>query len=524
MSEPQATPAQTKQPKELLMLFFAEMWERFSFYGMRALLTLYLTLELFRGLQDGEAKAIGIYAAYGALVYTTPFLGGIIADRWLGFKKSVLLGAILMAIGHFVMAIENELFLYLALSFLIIGNGFFKPNISNMVGGLYEENDPRRDGGFTIFYMGINLGAMLAPLTCGYIGETFGWFWGFGLAGVGMIFGYVVFARGKSRLGENGDPPNPERLEEKVGPLSIEHLIYVLAFLSVGLIALLVANYEMTAYILTPFVIAVLVLIFVTALRSDKVVRERLFVILILLFFTTLFWAFFEQAGSSMTLFTERNVDRGAIPASLFQAVNPFFIIVLAPLFSMLWIKLSTLGKDPNPPLKFALGIAQLGLGFLVMNWALGYASLGEVTTSEDVQRAAVTVPLIFLLLGYFFHTTGELCLSPVGLSMVTKLSPKKISGMIMGAWFLSSALAHTAGGFIAQLTSLPEGGEPGQIAIESGLLSEVGDLTPEVLASYDQLATYGEVFGQLGYIACGAALLLLIISPLLKRWMHGVK
>ena len=513
-----------KQPRELMMLFFAEMWERFSFYGMRALLTLYLTLELFKDLANGEAKAIGIYAAYGALVYTTPFLGGVIADRWLGFKRSVMLGAFLMMVGHFAMAIENELFLYIALSFLIIGNGFFKPNISNMVGGLYRENDPRRDGGFTIFYMGINLGAMLAPLVCGYIGETYGWFYGFTIAGVGMGLGMLVFGRGQDRLGENGDPPSAEALSKKTAGLSLEWWIYILSILGVGLVGLLVWKYEWTAYVLTPFVVLVMGYILVEAFRSEKVIRERLFVILVLLVFTTLFWAFFEQAGSSMTLFTQRNVDRGPVQASLFQAVNPFFIILLAPLFSKLWIKLGTMGKDPNPPLKFALGILQLGVGFLILNWSLNFASVGQVTGSEGEVSQAVVVPLAFLLIGYLLHTTGELCLSPVGLSMVTKLAPKKIGGMIMGAWFLSSALAHTAGGLIAQMTSVPEGDNPGQIAIESGLISEVGDLSAELLTSYDQLATYGSVFGQLGWIALGASLLLLVLSPLLTRWMHGVK
>lgn len=529
MSEANAQPANLKQPRELMMLFFAEMWERFSFYGMRALLTLYLTTELFKDLANGDDAAIGVYAAYGALVYTTPFVGGIIADKLLGFKKSVLLGALLMAVGHFVMAIENELFLYIALSFLIVGNGFFKPNISSMVGGLYEENDPRRDGGFTIFYVGINLGAMLAPLTCGYLGETYGWFWGFGLAGVGMLLGYIVFGRGQANLKDNGDPPNPELLKKKVAGLSVENLTYVLSFVAVAAFTALIWQYELVAYVLTPFVIGVLLFIFVVALRSEKVVRERLFVILILLFFTTLFWAFFEQAGSSITLFTNTNVDRGPIPASLFQSVNPFYIILLAPLFSMLWIKLGQIGKDPNPPLKFSLGIAQLGLGFLVMNWALAFTSVGEVTITADgesTQQAAALVPVFFLFAGYFLHTTGELCLSPVGLSMVTKLAPKKIMAMIMGAWFLSSAMAHTIGGVIAQMTNIPDGGEgtaKGQIAIDLGLIDDFGSHSEVVLESYDKLATYGEIFGQLGWIAVGAAVLLLLLSPLLRKWMHGI-
>ena len=512
-----------KQPKELYMLFFAEMWERFSFYGMRALLTLYLTLQLFEHLADPEkkAKAFGIYAAYGALVYATPFLGGIIADKLLGYKKAVMFGSVLMMIGHFVMAIETELFLYIALAFLIIGNGFFKPNVSSIVGGLYKKGDPRRDGGFTIFYMGINLGAALAPLICGYIGETFGWFWGFGLAGVGMLLGLIVFMKGQDGLGDNGAVPNVDLLGEKIAGLSKEIWVYVGGTLAVAPFALLVWKYELMSLILTPFVIGVLLFIFITALRSEKEEREKMFVILILLFFTTLFWAFFEQAGSSITLFTAENVNRDffgllEIPASIFQSVNPTFIIILGPLFASMWVKLNKAGKEPNTPLKFALGIFQLGAGFLVMVFGAQFVG---------VEGDMALVPMIFLVIGYFLHTTGELCLSPVGLSMVTKLAPKRIGAMVMGAWFLSSALAHHIGGIIAMMTSGPsEGGEPGALAIEAGYVEagELASMTPELVASFDGLANYTSVFGPLGWIAIGAGALLLALVPLLKKWMHG--
>ncbi len=520
----------TKQPKELYLLFFAEMWERFSFYGMRALLTLYLTKQLFENLGDEEAKstAYGIYAAYGALVYSTPFIGGIIADKLLGFKKSVMLGAVLMAVGHFVMAVENELFLYIALAFLIIGNGFFKPNISSMVGGMYEENDPRRDGGFTIFYMGINLGAMLAPLICGYIGEEFGWFWGFGLAGIGMVLGLIVFGAGKGRLGENGDPPDPDALKKPIAGIPAEYFVYIASFLSVGLFALLVKNYQLMTYVLTPFTIGVIGIIFVTAIRSEKIVRERLFVVLVLLFFSTLFWAFFEQAGSSITLFTDSNVDRGSLKASLFQAVNPAFIILLAPLFSLMWLKLNKAGFEPSVPMKFALGVALLGAGFLVMGYSGSLATVGtvqQVEGTETVTNAAAVVPVFILIAGYFLHTTGELCMSPIGLSMVTKLAPKKIVAMVMGAWFLSSAMAHHIAGIIALLTGgTGDEMEAGARAMEFGLIAEVGDLAPEVVTSYDNMANYLDVFGKLGWVAVGAAVLLMILSPFLKKWMHGVR
>ncbi|MFN3199106.1 MAG: peptide MFS transporter [Bradymonadia bacterium] len=524
--------AAQKQPRALYMLFFAEMWERFSFYGMRALLTLYLTRQLFVDLsnEDAKAKAIGIYAAYGALVYATPFLGGIIADKLLGYKKSVMLGSVLMAIGHFVMAIENEFFLYIALSFLIIGNGFFKPNISSMVGGLYEEGDPRRDGGFTIFYMGINLGAFLAPLACGYIGETYGWFWGFGLAGIGMIAGLFVFGQGQGKLGENGDPPNRAKLKAPlVAGLSAELTIYVGAFVAVGAFALLVKYYELMSYVLTPFALGVLLIIIFTAVRSEPKERDRLFVVVLLLFFSTLFWAFFEQAGSSITLFTDMNVDRMGIPASIFQSVNPIFIVMLAPLFSMMWTGMGRKGIEPSTPVKFGLGLLQLGAGFLIFVVGGTFVGVNDIEVmgpdGNPMTIAAATVPVIFLILGYLLHTTGELCLSPVGLSMVTKLAPKRITAMVMGGWFLSSAMAHHIGGVIATLTA-KEGDAAlalGERAINAGLL-EAGASHPEaVLKSFDQLAGYMEVFQPLGIIAIGAGVVVFALTPLLKKWMHGV-
>lgn len=436
-----------KQPPQLYMLFFAEMWERFSFYGMRALLILYMT-KVF--LFSDEA-AYGVYAAYGALVYATPFIGGLLADKLLGYRKAVTLGAVLMALGHFAMAgpdifhdniFLRDVFFYSALAFLIVGNGFFKPNISSIVGGLYDEGDPRRDSGFTIFYMGVNLGAFLAPLLCGTIGEMVGWAYGFGLAGVGMLAGLLVFWRGQNSLEDNGTPPNTELLKKRYLGLSLENLVYLLSFLVVPLFALLVYKNDITEwalYIFGPFVLGYLLYI---ALSSEKVERERMYVILVLIVFSTMFWAFFEQAGSSITLFTDRNVDRMGAPTSIFQSVNPLFILLFAPLFSALWTNLAGRNKDLSIPTKFALGIFQLGLGF-------GVFVIGAMLAGDDGM-----VGLLFLLLGYLLHTTGELCLSPVGLSMVTKLSPKRVVAMVMGAWFLSSAFAHNVGGAIASLTS----------------------------------------------------------------------
>ncbi|TVQ14171.1 MAG: peptide MFS transporter [Bacteroidetes bacterium] len=433
-----------KHPRALYTLFFTEMWERFSYYGMRALLILYMT----RQILYGDSQAYGIYAAYGALVYATPFIGGVIADQILGYRKAIILGAVLMAIGHFLMAIESEVFFFGALAFLIIGNGFFKPNISSMVGSLYKPGDPRRDGGFTIFYMGINLGAFLAPLACGLLGELLGWHYGFGLAGIGMVMGLIVFVRGQNKFEPtNGMPPNPEKLTQMLLPgINRERLIYIGAFLITPLIGLLVWKYELMAYVLTPFAIIVFAGILIMSFSFEKIERQRVWVILILAFFSITFWAFFEQAGSSITLFTANNVNRFIlgfeVPTSVFQSVNPMFIIIFAPIFASLWIALGKRDKEPNTTIKFALGIIQLGLGF-------GVFVLGAQLAGPDGM-----VALVFLLFGYLLHTTGELCISPVGLSMVTKLAPARIVSMVMGAWFLSFAMAQHVGGMIARLTS----------------------------------------------------------------------
>jgi proton-dependent oligopeptide transporter, POT family len=521
------------QPKGLPMLFFAEMWERFSFYGMRGLLTLYLTKSLFDHIEPERARdelAYGIYAAYGALVYATPFFGGMLADRLLGNKRAVLLGGVLMAIGHAVMAIENEIALYIALAFLIAGNGFFKPNISTMVGGMYGDNDPRRDAGFTIFYMGINLGAFL-QLVPGFLGEEVGWWAGFGLAGIGMMIGLAVFWRFKGVLGTNGDPPSLERLHRKIaGPLSLEWLVYIGAFAAVGLFAFMVWNHALMGFVIVPLVIAGFLVVFVYAVRSEKAVRERLFVVLILTGFNILFWAFFEQAGSSISLFTDRHVDRQVfgwhIPASVFQSVNPFYIFILALPVSALWTALARRKMDPSLGVKFALGLAQLGLGFLVMAWAVGWAFPGVRPADEgDAMVGAALTPLVFLMMGYLLHTTGELCLSPIGLSMVTKLSPKAITSMVMGLWFLSTSVSHHFGGVIAKAMTPAISKEtmPGWLATQAGVLARGADHAPEVLSAFDKLASFVAAFKPIGYTALGAAALLLLLSPILKKWQHGV-
>lgn len=479
-------------PKALFFLFFTELWERFSYYGMRALLILYMTKDLLYG----DPKAYGIYGAYGALVYATPVLGGLLAEKFLGYRLAIILGASLMAVGHFFMAFEYEIVFYAALGFLIIGNGFFKPNISSMVGSLYKIGDNKRDSAFTLFYMGINTGAFLTPLTCGVIGETYGFHWGFGIAGIGMLLGLLVFlyAHAKGVFEDRGLSPDHYEPSKQYAKYWKKWVVLG-SIVSVPLFAYLVNQNEITKWILFAVGGSVVIVLLIMAVLEEKVQRERLFVLLILFVFTIMFWTFFELAGSAITLFTDRNVDRsiGAtfIPTSTFQSVNPFFIIMLAPLFAWFWEKTAKANKEPSSPFKFSTALIQLGIGFgalVVGSWFVG---------------DSYKVPLVFLLLAYLFHTTGELCLSPIGLSLVTKLSPAKIVAFVMGVWFLSSSFAHIIGSEISKRTS-----------------GDAADITDQLQIS---LTAYTDVFQVIAYVAIGSGVLLLLLVPLLKKWMHGI-
>lgn len=498
-------------PRGLYVLFFTEMWERFSYYGMRALLMLYLTKHFLFGDRDAGL----IYGSYGSLVYAMPVIGGIIADRYLGYRKAVGFGAVLLVCGHFGMAFEGppsvmtmadgemvvtrhpvyEQIFYLSLAFIIIGVGFLKANISTIVGQLYGIDDPRRDGGFTIFYMGINLGAFTATLACAYLGETWGWRYGFGLAGIGMLFGLLVFNLYRKHLLGLGEPPAAAHLDEVVVPgITRERMVYLAGILGVFAIWFLIQRTgELGLMLLVAGVAVVSWVMWFSFARLEPVERDKMLVMLALIVVSVLFWALFEQAGSSLTLFTDRNVAMGDyLTAGMFQSLNPFYIIVLAPGFAYLWVKLSARGLEPTTPAKFGLGILQVGLGFAVLVF-------GASQAGSDGKVAVVWLALMYLL-----HTTGELCLSPVGLSMVTKLSVARVAGMMMGVWFLSSAFASYAGGMIA-----------GAMAIE-----DVGNGPPDALAS---LVIYTTVFEKLAIVAIVLGGVLLLASPLLHKKMHGV-
>lgn len=553
-------------PKGLAILFLTEMWERFSYYGMRGLLIFYLTQHfLFEQEQAGL-----IYGTYVALVYVMTIIGGTLADRYLGQRKAVTFGAILLVLGHGMMAFEGAgsqeimtyegaeyvleldgrggdadltvrsddgvsvvsfaeqgremivespaavglpatvsmdaverrvekqaLFvniLYLALALIIAGVGFLKANISTIVGELYELGDPRRDSGFTLFYMGINLGSFLASISVGIIGFVYGWAWGFGLAGVGMLAGLLTFLFFQHWLEGKAEPPNPAKLKEKVfGPINVEIACYLSGLAIVGVSIAAVMNPEYSGGVLGPLGLIMLAfMVGYAVFRTKGQERGQMLAAIYFILAQIPFWALFEQAGSSLNLFTDSFVDRSMfglqVPAPVFQALNAGFIIIFAPILAWLWIFLARRKWNPSTPVKFALGVFMAGLGFYVLVGGIELAG-------------AALVPVYFIFAIYWIHTMGELMLSPVGLSAVTKLAPARVVGMTMGAWFLFSGLSNYLSGVIASYTGAETIG---------------GQLTDREAA----LAGYAEVYSQVGLIAMAIAVGMLIISPIIKRMM----
>jgi len=479
-------------PKGLFVLFFAEMWERFSYYGMRALLIFYLTQHwLFN-----DEKASVIYGAYTALVYIAPVLGGYLADKYLGQRKAVLFGAVLLTIGHFLMAFEGDTALgqdnpmidvfWAALAFIIVGSGFLKANISVIVGQLYPRTDVRRDGAYTIFYMGINVGAAVGTIIAGYLGQTYGWAYGFGAAGIGMLLGLIVFVLFKPLLLGKGESAVPEKLAAPVMGVKFEWLLYLVGFAAVAVTWWLVQNQAVVGTILGVFGGLLVAYVIWQAIKIGGHDRDRIFAAMFLIIGSVLFWALFEQAGSSLNLFTDRYVDRQGVSASIFQSINPIYIILLAPLFAALWTWLGKKGLEPSAPAKFGLGIVQLGLGFLVLVWGASAVGMANMT------------PVLFVFLIYLLHTTGELCLSPVGLSAMNRLAPAHMASLIMGTWFFASATGNFVAGLIAAATG-------------SEAASGEGASKETVLA----------VYSQIGWIAVAVGIGVIAISPLIKKLMH---
>lgn len=467
-------------PKGLYMLFFAEMWERFSYYGMRALLIFYLTQHWL--FNDGQSTLI--YGAYTSLVYITPVLGGWAADRYLGQRKAVLFGGILLTLGHTFMAVEGvggqsdptiNVF-WFALALIIVGSGFLKANISVMVGQLYSLTDLRRDGAYTIFYMGINAGATFGVILAGYLGQTIGWAYGFGLAGIGMLAGLVVFVLGKKVLLGAGEPPVPLDKSKEYG-------VYAAGLGAVAVMWALVQYVDVIQTLLIVSGVALLGYVLFQATKLPKEPRERIFAILFLISLNPLFWGLFEQAGGSLNLYTDRYVERGGVPASIFQSINSIYIMLFAPVFAALWAWLARRGLEPSAPAKFALALFQLGIGFLIFVW--GAATVGP----------EVATPVVFVFLIYLLHTTGELCLSPVGLSAMNRLAPGFMASLIMGAWFYMSAVGNFVAGKIGEAT----GGESGTMSRDLVL----------------------EIYSEIGWVAIGVGAVVLALSPIVKKWMH---
>jgi POT family proton-dependent oligopeptide transporter len=451
-------------PKALFLLFGTEMWERFSYYAMRAILVLYLTAKVQEGgLGWSSADALNLYGIFTGLVYLTPLIGGWLADQYLGQRKAIIIGGFMMAIGQFLLGTphawvpgkEVEVF-YAGLTFLIAGNGLFKPNISTMVGDLYEEGDHRRDGAFTIFYMGINLGAFLSGIVVGSVVEAFDGNWqaGFICAGIGMVLSLLIqmlFAR--KLLGPIGIEPAAKRSQRESNSDKFEPL--------------------------------------------TKVEFDRIKVIFIMGVFTIIFWAGFEQAGGLMNLYTNKFTDRTIdaigfeVPTTWFQSLNPFFIFTFAPLFAWFWSKLGD--KEPSSPVKFGFGLFLLGVGFLFM--------IGAVL--EQGGDPSVKTSMGWLVAAYFFHTMGELCLSPIGLSMVTKLAPLRLASVLMGVWFVFTGLANYVAGFVGSLVGVGHGAEVSEAQMIENAMA---------------------IFAGIAITAIVSAIIMWLISPMLIRWMHGAE
>ena len=491
-------------PKGLFVCFATEMWERFSYYGMRALLILYLT----KHWEFTDATSYLIYGAYTSLVYIMPVFGGMLADQILGSKKAVTYGAILLVFGHLGMTVEsNEQIFYLSLALIVSGVGFLKPNISTMVGALYEEGDPRRDSGFTIFYMGINIGAFTATLLCGYLGEEIGWAYGFGAAGIGMLLGLFIFLWGQKYLEGLAEPPSNKYMT-KINGISYENWAYISGVVMVLVTWFLVQNSQLVGQLLGGFgVIFIGAWLLYALLKCAPEERDRLIVVGILILFSLIFWALFEQAGSSLNILTDRGVDRvifgWEVPASMFQSLNAGFIFTIAPLFALLWIALAKRNMEPSTPIKFSIGIVLVGLGFLALVYGMN--------SSEGLQTGVIWIVLI-----YFLHTLGELCLSPVGLSSVTKLSPQRIVGFMMGMWFFASA----AGNYVASLIAKGTAGDPVMLIAEKIYLQVM--FLPGDTFTINQKNGFMDVYTDVGLIAIGCGIFLAIITPLLRKLMHG--
>jgi POT family proton-dependent oligopeptide transporter len=471
-------------PQALWSLVHSEFWERFAYYGMRALLAVYVATTFFSLLPEGEAKAQAAltYGAYTALIYATGIFGGTIADRFIGYRKAIVIGGLLMAVGLFLLLVKELPWFLLGLSFIVVGNGLFKPNISTMVGRLYAPEDVRRDSGFTWFYMGINAGGAVAPVVCGWlVGSRFGYEWGFFTAGMGMLLGLAVFQWRVANLGRIGAAPEGG---DGFGRVAV---VVLGALVAVPLVYLLLNQKTLVGWLLIALFLVLTVFFVVSGVRSgDKVQLHRYIAMLLLFLAKILFWGMFEQAGSSLNFFAKDHVDT-PFDFTLFQSANPVFIIVLAPIFAWLWPRLEARGVNPSIPRKFGIAVLLVAVGFSLLVWAIG-----------ALADAGGRIPWEVLALTYLINTMGELCLSPIGLSMVSKLASPRDTGLAMGAWFLCTAIGNFVAGAVA--------------SVASGGGANAG------------MAQYAETYTQIAVAGFGFGLAFLVLAPGINRLMHGVK
>lgn len=478
---------QQKQPRGLSLLFFTELWERFGFYTLQTIIILYMT----KGLRLTDTNAYLLYGTFSSMLYLTPVLGGYLADRYLGFQRAIIIGGILLTVGYLLTAIPDEQLFFLGLSVIIVANGLFKPNVSSIVGDLYRQGDPRKDGGFTLFYMGINIGSLLPPLVAGWLVTAYGWHAGFLLAAIGMLIGLFTFVMGRKKLRSCGVMPAASPLRSKGESFTFHALFYGGILVAIGLLLILFRFPAETDIVLALASVLVVGAVIYFLTKEKKIQRNKMIACLILIIISIGFWAIYNQTFTSLMLYADRNMGKQlfgiTIDAEFTQFFNPFFIILLSPILSQLWIWLNQKRRNPSTPMKFSLGVLMMALGFFLLGFAGKYAgSSGEVSPW-------------WLIGSYFLQTIGELLLSPIGLAMITTLSPKHLVGMMMGVWFLTQSAAFAIGGGLATFASVP---------------AKTG--------ASDALKIYDHAFLVYGSISLVLAIASMVLVPYLKRLIHG--
>jgi POT family proton-dependent oligopeptide transporter len=479
-----------KYPRQLWFLFLSEMWERFSFYGMRGMLVVFMVTRLMQSEKQANLR----YGAIQALVYTFTFIGGLFADKILGFRKSLFWGGSLMIIGSFILAFQPEHLFYIGISFTVIGTGFFKPNISTMVGNLYADGDVRRDTGFSLFYSGINLGALLGGFFCILVGKNYSWNLAFSLAGIGMVFGLLLFIFTQRTMGPIGQSPLLASHSKK-GRTLYELGVYALSLAMIPFILLLVSNTAYTdkfMYIVGP---VTLVYIFWEIAKLDPAARKKMYAALILIIFSILFWAFYEQSGGSLNLFSMYNLHDHLLgmkidPNGLNNSANSLYVIAFSPLIGLIWYWMAQKNREPNTVVKFGIGFLFLGISFYILYATRFFADASGMTS------------LNVFAFAYLVMTLGELCLSPIGLSIMTKLSPQRLWGVMMGLWFLASAYGQYVAGLLG---------------------ADMSSDDPKVTVT-QKLMLFTDGYKHLGLYGIIAGVVMIAISPMVRKLMQGVK